>query len=561
VQAAEVSVTGSERTDAELVAAFRGGAESAFAELVRRHQIGVFRLLLGLLGSGDDAERACEKVFFDAARRIDELERPELFYGWLLGLAREAAKAADAAKKAAAKNEKPKPKPKAKDPRALVKQEVRDILGELTNDERLALILSDLENETYEAIGSTLGISSGEAERVVADARTKFVSALDQRSAAEANTQTTLRELPAGHVLGARYRVEDCLGKGGMGAVYRAIDATTDRVVAVKTLLPESAQDPTLRRRFEREAEIIRRVQHPHFVEFVDAGQALGEPAYVVMEFLDGVALARALEETHAFEPRRALALTRQILDGLRHAHRLGVVHRDIKPDNVLLVAREETPEFVKILDLGIAKLVGPDDVNKTHLTQKGEVFGTPLYMSPEQVRGDEIDARADLYSLSVMLFEMLAARPPFVSNTSMGLFAMHLATPPPPLLDANPDLPGAAELQGLLDRGLAKDPAERYQSAEQFLESVELVLAGDLTRRTAGAPTGERVRVAPRTALPRAPRALPLPVGSAATGTPQRPMFAFLATRQSRIVAVTLVLALAALLAWTAFGFVGSVR
>lgn len=559
MQAAEASATGSEKSDAELIAAFRDGAEAAFAELVRRHQIGVFRLLLGLLGSGDEAERECEKVFFDAARRIEELERTDLFYGWLLGLAREAARHADAAKKAAAKNEKPKPKPKPRDPRALVKQEVRDILGELTNDERLALILSDLENESYESIGTTLGISSLEAEHVVSGARTKFVSALDQRSVAEAGAPTALSELSPGHVLGGRYRVESCLGKGGMGAVYRALDTTTDRVVAVKTLLSESAQDPTLRRRFEREAEIIRRVQHPHFVEFVDAGQAIGEPAYVVMEFLDGVALAHALEETRAFEPRRALALTQQILDGLRHAHGLGVVHRDIKPDNVLLVAREETTEFVKILDLGIAKLVGPEDVNKTHLTQKGEVFGTPLYMSPEQVRGDEIDARADLYSLSVMLFEMLAARPPFVSNTSMGLFAMHLATPPPPLLEANPDLPGAAELQGLLDRGLAKDPAERYQSAEQFMESVERVLASDLTQQAAPAQTGARVRPAPRAESPRARAAVAKAVAPAGTDTPRVPRFAFLATRESRFVAVVIVLALAGLLAWAAWGFVGS--
>jgi serine/threonine-protein kinase len=257
------------------------------------------------------------------------------------------------------------------------------------------------------------------------------------------------------------------------------------------------------------------------------------------------------LEEERALEPRRALALTRQILDGLRHAHGLGVVHRDLKPDNVLLVRREEQPEFVKILDLGIAKLAGPDDVNQTRLTQKGEVFGTPLYMSPEQVRGDEIDARADLYSLTVMLFEMLAARPPFVSNTSMGLFAMHLATPPPPLLEANPELSGARELQALIDRGLAKDPAERYQSAEQFLESVEGALASDLSALTPKAEAS--ASTAPRAAQ----RAKAAPRPEPAAPGPARARRAWLATREGRIVAVVLVLALAALLVWSAWGFV----
>src|SRR5262249_45588249 len=154
--------------------------------------------------------------------------------------------------------------------------------------------------------------------------------------------------------------------------------------------------------------------------------------------------------------PRRALLLARQVLTGLGHAHSLGVVHRDIKPDNVMLTphrrdedkGHDATPESVKILDLGIAKLVGPEDVLRTRLTQKGELFGTPVYISPEQVRGEDVDGRADLYSLTVMLFEMLASRPPFESTTSMGLFAMHLATAPPTLAAAAPDLARFASLQ-----------------------------------------------------------------------------------------------------------------
>ncbi len=132
----------------------------------------------------------------------------------------------------------------------------------------------------------------------------------------------------------------------------------------------------------------------------------------------------------------------------------------------------------MKILDLGIAKLATPENVERTRLTKKGEIFGTPVYMAPEQVRGEEVDARADLYSLTAMLFEMLAARPPFESNTSMGLFAQHLATPPPALDDVAPEVHAGAPLQSLLDRGLAMDPSVRFSSAEQYLRGVDELLA-----------------------------------------------------------------------------------
>lgn len=475
--ATQSAVASLEASDAELIENYRAGSDVAFSELIRRHQIGVFRLLVGLLGNGDEAERECEKVFFDAAQHIDELGAPTRFYPWVLSLARGRATKVEAQRNADSVPQRSRPVPR--NPRALVKQQVRDILGELSGDERLALILADLQDESYQSIASTLETTAEEARGIVENARTKFRTALGDRADHEAHGAASERApmLAVGQVLGGRFRIEEYLGRGGMGAVHRAVDLESNQPVALKTLLPQSRRDPVVRRRFEREAEIIRRVEHPLFVRCVTASQEPGEPEYVVMEFVDGRSLSRVLAAEHRLAPRRALLLTRQILTGLCHAHGVGVVHRDIKPDNVLLIDAGEPAESVKILDLGIAKLASHDDGDGTRLTQRGEVFGTPAYMAPEQVRGEEVDGRADLYSLSAMLFEMLTSRPPFESKTSLGLLAMHLTTPPPRLAEVLPGLRAAVPLESLLDRGLAKEPAARFTSAAEYLDRVDQVL------------------------------------------------------------------------------------
>jgi serine/threonine-protein kinase len=298
--------------------------------------------------------------------------------------------------------------------------------------------------------------------------------------------------------------------------------------VALKTLLPEAAKDAALRKRFEREAEILRKVAHPNFVRFVEYGNGASEPAYVVMELLDGLALSKLITDEARFEPERALHITRHVLTGLQHAHDLGIVHRDVKPDNVVVVVEDRDPEFAKLLDFGIARLAEPEAPEKTKLTQRGEIFGTPAYMSPEQVRGDPIDSRADLYSVSVMLFEMLAARPPFVAKNQNGLFAMHLASAPPQLLELVPELPGVVPLQELLDMGLAKQPELRFASAAEYLERVESLMEHSFpggagraprpARRTApaGSAALDRSLRAPRPRWPLAAAGLALLVGLA---------------------------------------------
>ncbi len=486
--------TGSaEVSDAALVSMYREtSSDVAFSELIRRHQIAIFRLLLTLLGDPDEAEKLCEQTFFEAARKLDELSDPALFQPWLSGLARGLVQKAEAARgKQHKKKAAPRKQVPAADPRGMVKQQVQGVLGELTNDERAALVLADLEGDSYEAIGATLGTSAAGAEQLVELARSKFVDALVRRAEDEgtvaAPSSAVTVELEPGRMLGKRFRIEQRLGEGGMGAVFRATDTKTGQEVAVKTLLPGAAKDAGLRKRFEREAQILRKIEHPNFVRFVEYGSGSSEPAYVVMELLDGDALSKLILNESRLVPERALHITRHVLTGLQHAHQLGIVHRDVKPDNVVIVPAEADPEFAKILDFGIARLAEPEDGDKTKLTQKGEIFGTPAYMSPEQVRGDPVDSRADLYSVSVMLYEMLASRPPFVAKNQNGLFAMHLASLPPPLQDLLPGVPELGPLQELLDVGLAKQPELRFASAAEYLARVDALIAVDWQSPAAG--------------------------------------------------------------------------
>ncbi|HET9934702.1 MAG TPA: protein kinase [Polyangiaceae bacterium] len=487
---AAVSGFGAELSDAALVGLYRDGAgEFAFAELVRRHQIAVFRLLLTLLGDADRAERACEQVFFDAARRLGELQAPDGFYSWVAGLARARAQKLEAESQKSKPPERPRSPPK--DPRAAVKRHVKDVLRTMSGDERVALVLADLEGDSFEAIAATLGTSVPEAEALVTQAREKFVLALTEGEGASApgeSAASSTGSLPPGSVLGGRYRIERMLGKGGMGAVYSATDLESGTTVALKTLLPAAAADASLRRRFEREAELLRRLAHPNFVRFLAYGNAPDEPTYVVMEFVDGTLMSQLLKLESRLPPQRALHIVRHLLTGLGFAHGLGVVHRDIKPENVMLLKSPEDDDFAKILDLGIARAFSPEDLRRTQLTEKNEVFGTPTYMSPEQVRGEAVDGRSDLYSVTALLFELLSAHPPFEAKSPMALFAMHLASEPPALFDVAPDLRVPSGMQELLDRGLAKEKDERFESAAEYLKKVDALLGADWSH--AGPPT-----------------------------------------------------------------------
>lgn len=485
VAAASTEPTGApEQSDASLVAQYRSGTEAAFAELVRRHQIPVFRLLLGMTSDADEAERLCEQVFFEAARRLPDLPETQGFGNWLLALSREVARKAEEKRPQQAA---PRPRgPRPREPKARVKQEVRTALTELTSDERVALILADLQGDSLDDIARTLGTTPDEAEQIVHTARTKFERGLEHTGAeADAEAAAIAAQKPKdallepGTLIDERFRIESLLGKGGMGAVYRAIDTHSGEPVALKTLLPSTERDPVLQRRFAREAEVIERLQHPNFVRLIHHGQREGEPSYVAMELLDGDALSEVLERERRLPPRRALHIVQHLLHGLSYAHERGVIHRDLKPENVMLLERDADPDFAKLLDLGIAKLMSADDARRTRLTGQNELIGTPLYISPEMLRGEALDGRADLYSLTVLLYEMLASRPPFEASTSTALFAMHLVTPPPPLGNIAPDI-AIVPLEQLLQAGLAKEPSARIPTADSYLRRIEELLRLD---------------------------------------------------------------------------------
>lgn len=283
-----------------------------------------------------------------------------------------------------------------------------------------------------------------------------------------------------GTVIDRRYRITGLLGRGGMGSVYRAEHVRIRRPVAVKLLHPGYGQVEEIARRFEREAFATGRIDHPNIVIVSDFGELDDGTLYLVMELLNGVSLGDIMVDEKQLAPRRALRIIKHVLRGLGHAHASEIIHRDIKPENVLLVEHAGEQEFAKILDFGIAKLVGEAEAEEggEKLTQAGVAFGTPAYISPEQATGSNIDHRADIYSLSVMLYEMLIGRAPFVADDKMKLLAMHVTKPVPPFDQVAPELGLSPALERLIGRGLEKDPADRYQSTAEYISAIDQYLA-----------------------------------------------------------------------------------
>lgn len=278
-----------------------------------------------------------------------------------------------------------------------------------------------------------------------------------------------------GTLLDGRYRLEEKLGQGGIGAVYRALHVRTGRTVAVKVLLPEWAQAGGMAARFEREARAAGFLKHDNIVEVIALGRVEGGPLYLVMELVSGVSVGDALADGDgAFAPARALAIARQALQGVGFAHQHGFIHRDLKPDNLMLVG-PPGQEVVKLLDFGLVKLVGlaASEIGEEKLTATGMVFGTPVYMAPEQALGRGVDHRADLYSLGLILFEMLCGMPPFYSEESSAVLRMHLAAPRPRLSDRGLARATPA-LESLVARALAIRADDRFESAAVMVAAVD---------------------------------------------------------------------------------------
>ncbi len=269
-------------------------------------------------------------------------------------------------------------------------------------------------------------------------------------------------------VLGGRYRLEASIGSGGMAEVFRGQDTTLDRQVAIKVLAPQFARDPSFVERFRREAQAAARLNHPNIVNVYDTGVD-GDTNYIVMEYVEGRTLAEYLAGGGKLAPTKAAEIGEKVAEALAAAHAQGVIHRDIKPANIM-VTRDGR---VKVMDFGIARLVaGPDTVEQT-----AAVLGTAAYLSPEQAQGQTVDARSDLYSLGIVLFEMVTGKPPFTGDSAMAVAYKHVQETPLPPSSLNGDV--TPRFDAVVMRALAKNPANRYQSAAEFRDDLVRVIAG----------------------------------------------------------------------------------
>jgi hypothetical protein len=271
-----------------------------------------------------------------------------------------------------------------------------------------------------------------------------------------------------GKVIDGRYEIQQRVGEGGMGVVYKARQISIDRVIALKMLNAQMAQDPTWVQRFYNEAKACSRLQHPNTIRMFDFGQTQDGRLFMTMEFLDGQTLREAIQE-RPLAPQRVVKILIQCCASLAEAHSIGIIHRDIKPDNVFLLNMAGSPDFVKLLDFSVAKLLEGDRMK----TQAGVVFGTPQYMSPEQGRGLPLDARSDLYALGILSYEMLTGGVPFNDENPMTVIQMHLQGQIPPMPDSIP-----YSVQAVVRKALEKEPARRYQSAGEMMQHCQQVFA-----------------------------------------------------------------------------------
>ncbi|GGR33958.1 Stk1 family PASTA domain-containing Ser/Thr kinase [Streptomyces netropsis] len=285
--------------------------------------------------------------------------------------------------------------------------------------------------------------------------------------------------------LGGRYELGSVLGRGGMAEVYLAHDTRLGRTVAVKTLRVDLARDPSFQARFRREAQSAASLNHPSIVAVYDTGEDYVDGVsipYIVMEYVDGSTLRELLHSGRKLLPERSLEMTIGVLQALEYSHRAGIVHRDIKPANVMLTRTGQ----VKVMDFGIARAMGDSGMT---MTQTAAVIGTAQYLSPEQAKGEQVDARSDLYSTGCLLYELLTVRPPFVGDSPVAVAYQHVREEPNPPSTHDPEI--TPEMDAIVLKALTKDPDYRYQSADEMRADIEAALDGQPVAATASHAAG----------------------------------------------------------------------
>jgi len=294
-----------------------------------------------------------------------------------------------------------------------------------------------------------------------------------------------------GHTLSDRYVLLELIGQGGMSAVYKSKDVKLNKFLAVKILLPHLMTNTLSLQRFQVEAQAASSLSHPNLIVTHDFGITADGRPYLVMELLDGQSLSDLLKDEKRLSIDRAVPIFIQICDALSHAHGKGVLHRDLKPSNVMISTTGNGVDFVRLLDFGIAKVLPAEGAESMGLTQTGEVFGSPNYMSPEQCQGMRVDARADVYSMGCLMYEILAGRPPLVGDNIMDTLLKQMNDPPPGFRSIDPNLDIPHQLELMIFKALAKGPNDRYPSAEalgaalrSFQQNVTVLLLKHLQDR-----------------------------------------------------------------------------
>jgi eukaryotic-like serine/threonine-protein kinase len=285
-------------------------------------------------------------------------------------------------------------------------------------------------------------------------------------------------------LLGDRYELEGVIGRGGMAEVYRARDLRLDRIVAIKTLRPDLARDATFQARFRREAQSAASLNHPSIVAVYDTGEDMstGVPVpYIVMEYVDGRTVRDLLIEGHRLLPERTLEIVGGTLRALEYSHQAGIVHRDIKPGNIMVTRNGD----IKVMDFGIARAMS--DAQAT-MTQTAQVIGTAQYLSPEQARGERVDARSDLYSTGCLMYELLTGRPPFTGDSPVAIAYQHVRENPIPPSRLDPDIPPWAD--AIVLKAMAKAAGDRYQSAAEMQADIQRAASGMQVAAMSAPPT-----------------------------------------------------------------------
>ena len=283
-----------------------------------------------------------------------------------------------------------------------------------------------------------------------------------------------------GRTINERFKIRALIARGGMGKVYRAEQAPLGRLCAVKVLNPNYSgeQEPEFQKRFFLEASIASKLTHPNTVTIFDYGRTEDDIYFMAMEYLEGKTLHRAIREARTFPEERIVHIARQICRALREAHALGVIHRDLKPANIFLVTHGDENDFVKVLDFGLVKDVSENQTGED-LTQTGLFMGSPKYMAPEQIQGEHVDARTDIYSLGIILYEMLCGRVPFDKANGVNILMAHVNDAPPPMREFNPQLQISPLMEEIVTRCMAKDPDERFTSMDEVLSQLKLLGGG----------------------------------------------------------------------------------